>query len=756
MVEAETGVVLFACTEVEPREGQTLVVVGCSSEIGGWDVSRSIALHRVKNPAFPGVWMSFPMSHSVCSQVQFWFALVDSQIDGCHGCQTSSAVVSALSAASPTGDRSQDCRGCVWEPLGCGLREVEVVDGGFVLFGGGWGEGGTQVTPLTWADMVHAQQELEQHSLPYVPSELDTEKEQAEEGETKEWGTLEVVFLQKGQSEVRGERRGDEGSDQSFRFAPAAVMNGGGGEGADVFGGQIEKAVSGGMGEGDPVSNPSQRVRESQCVFQETPTEGDGVSAECEGLKHRCFSSLSVSISAPQSDRRVGGQAFVSERVSCVSPFLLSPEQQSPLQKSCLMSQSVPHPVRIHDTHIALHLDRLGGVSGERRLRRGTEYVEDVYSDGSNSVSGCKGPADTDLHSKIPPSLPLSFTLLPLLEHQQGEGHKTHGVALPLKRRRSEAALSEAEADKCDALPGFPVAGEGVVWKGKEGCLMREEKLRRLTVSVSNSARLSSESCVGRGGGEKSARSAEGREFVSTVAFALDARSVEERASVSTAGSRTIAETAEGRAFVGTAPSVTIARSAEGGAFVSMEGGEVSARSAEGRAFVSMEGGEVSARSAEGRASVSTAGGDVSARSAEGRASVGMAEDDVSARIVEGRTFVSTAGNAPGARSAGVEAFVSTAGNAPGVRSAEARASVSTAGNAPGALPRIVEGRTFVSTAGSVIGARSAGVQASVCTVEIATIARTVEVGAAVFSGMTAEAVMSASLSLLCLIDSFA
>uniref|UniRef100_A0A0G4F620 Uncharacterized protein n=1 Tax=Chromera velia CCMP2878 TaxID=1169474 RepID=A0A0G4F620_9ALVE len=515
--------------------------------------------------------MSFPLSHKACSQLQFQFALVDSQIDGCHGCQNSSAVTSALSAASPTDGRSQDCRGCVWgEPLGCGLREVEVVGGGFVLFGGRWGEGGTQVTPLTWEDMVSAQQELEQHSLPYVPSELDSEKEQeGEGGETKDWGTLEgapaeiesaplsvsalppglssssptfashdmtqrvqseadlsrptdrvtvtgkqtgggggilvvspasaagsschppasvsaAVFLQKGQSEVRGERRGDGGSDQSFRFAPAALMKGSGGKRADVFGGEIEETVSGGMGEGDPVSNPSQRVRESQCVLQETPTEGDGVSAVCEGLKRRRLSSLSVSISAPRLDRRVGGQAFVSERVSSVSPFLSLSPQQSSLQKSCLSSHTVPHPFRIHDTHITLDLDRVGGVSGERSLKRGTEYDEDVYSDRATLVGDRQDLVGAKLCSRSPRSPPQSLSSTHLLECQRGEGHRTQGVAVPLKRRRSEAALSEAEADECDVLSGFPVAGEGVTVRGEKGCVVREKKQRRLTVSVSD------------------------------------------------------------------------------------------------------------------------------------------------------------------------------------------------------------------------------------------------------------------------------
>uniref|UniRef100_A0A0G4I1K2 CBM20 domain-containing protein n=1 Tax=Chromera velia CCMP2878 TaxID=1169474 RepID=A0A0G4I1K2_9ALVE len=196
-MEAETGGgVLFACSGVEPRKGQTLVVVGSSSELGGWDASRGITLHRVKNPAFPGVWMSFPMRHSACSQVQFQFALVGphtntvalhssmwsgttlvdggSLIDG--GCENSSAVTSATSAAALTDGGGRDCCGCVCEPLGCELREVGVVDGGFVLFGGRWGEGETQVTPLALKDMVLAKQQLELDTLSSVSSESHIER----------------------------------------------------------------------------------------------------------------------------------------------------------------------------------------------------------------------------------------------------------------------------------------------------------------------------------------------------------------------------------------------------------------------------------------------------------------------------------------------------------------------------------------------------------------------------------------------------
>uniref|UniRef100_A0A0G4F9N6 CBM20 domain-containing protein n=1 Tax=Chromera velia CCMP2878 TaxID=1169474 RepID=A0A0G4F9N6_9ALVE len=188
MIEAETGVVLFACSGVEPREGQTLVVVGSSSELGGWDASRGITLHRVKNPAFPGVWMSFPMCHSACSEVRFQFALVGPVADTLQsmtsdngglvvdGVKTSSAVSSALSAA-PIDGRNQDCCGCVCEPLGCGPREVEVVGGGHALFGGRWGNGETRVTPLRLEDMVLAQQQLEQEYPASVSSELDSERD---------------------------------------------------------------------------------------------------------------------------------------------------------------------------------------------------------------------------------------------------------------------------------------------------------------------------------------------------------------------------------------------------------------------------------------------------------------------------------------------------------------------------------------------------------------------------------------------------
>uniref|UniRef100_A0A0G4FTR7 Uncharacterized protein n=1 Tax=Chromera velia CCMP2878 TaxID=1169474 RepID=A0A0G4FTR7_9ALVE len=208
MIEAETGCVRLACSGVEPREGQTLVVVGSSSELGRGDASHGVPLHRVKDPAFAGVWMSFPILHGARSNVRFQFALVGpgadtvgesssacggmALVDGgvlVDGGQNSSAFTSAVSLTAPTDGRSQDSCGCVWEPLGCGLREVEVVGGGFALFEGRWGDGETQVTPLRLEDMVLAQQHLEQDTFPSVSSEMNGEGDrQAEREEMSDGG----------------------------------------------------------------------------------------------------------------------------------------------------------------------------------------------------------------------------------------------------------------------------------------------------------------------------------------------------------------------------------------------------------------------------------------------------------------------------------------------------------------------------------------------------------------------------------------
>uniref|UniRef100_A0A0G4H2C3 CBM20 domain-containing protein n=1 Tax=Chromera velia CCMP2878 TaxID=1169474 RepID=A0A0G4H2C3_9ALVE len=418
-----------------------------------------------------------------------------------------------------------------------------------------------------------------------------------------------------------------------------------------------------------------------------------------------------------------------------------------------------------------------GGNSSLSESKKQEAYVkgekEDVDFDRSDSVSGNKGLAETECDRKIPRSLPLSSTHLPphdcrVTHHERGGGQRKQSVAVRLKRCRSESALSDVEADDCNDASGFrPPDSEGGPSRRREGGVVREEKQRRLTVCLSESAPLPSElrrkrgdlvgggkmalsktECQGgEGGGEVKrnrhgqilARSVEGRASASTAGNAEDARSAEGRAFVSTAGSAVAARSAEGvasvsmvafardarsvegRASVSTAGSVSGARNAEGVASVSTAGSALSAKSAEGRASVSTAVSARNARSAGGRASVSTAGSALAARSAEGVASVSMVAFARDARSAEGRASVSTAVSARNARSAGGRASVSTAVGAVSAKSVEGRAPVSTAVSARNA--RSVGGRAFVSMAGSAVSAKSAEERASVC---IENFARTV------------------------------
>uniref|UniRef100_A0A0G4HVB5 CBM20 domain-containing protein n=1 Tax=Chromera velia CCMP2878 TaxID=1169474 RepID=A0A0G4HVB5_9ALVE len=115
--------------------------------------------------------------------------------------------------------------------------------------------------------------------------------------------------------------------------------------------------------------------------------------------------------------------------------------------------------------------------------------------------------------SRILPSHLSSSIHLPshectLTQRQEEEGQQTRG--LPLKRRRSESAVSQVEADVCDGVSGCcshrrDVASQG---GGMDGDCLREEKQRRLSVSAtaSDSAPLFSKPERGRGGqdaGEK-------------------------------------------------------------------------------------------------------------------------------------------------------------------------------------------------------------------------------------------------------------
>uniref|UniRef100_A0A0G4FZK7 CBM20 domain-containing protein n=1 Tax=Chromera velia CCMP2878 TaxID=1169474 RepID=A0A0G4FZK7_9ALVE len=321
---------------------------------------------------------------------------------------------------------------------------------------------------------------------------------------------------------------------------------------------------------------------------------------------------------------------------------------------------------------------RGGGTNSLNESERQRVFVkkekeeEQVYFESADPVRACTGVSDTGSDNRILRPDPLTSTL-PLshdgTSHQpEGERQRTH---VPLKRRRSEAALTQGEAEECDEISGYPVET-----RGKGGGCLREEKQRRLSVSVSHCTALSSASCKERevpiaGGkvvvsqsdcreGEEgevkrnrhgkilclhgrvrySARSVGGRESASTVVFALGARSVEGGAFASTAEDAIDARSVEVGVSVNTVGSGTCARNVGGRASASTAGSELGARIVEVETSVSTVVNEVSARSAEDRAFVSTTVFEKIAKTVEGRAFVSTEDIDTTARSVQGRAFV--------------------------------------------------------------------------------------------------------------------
>uniref|UniRef100_A0A0G4HQU3 CBM20 domain-containing protein n=1 Tax=Chromera velia CCMP2878 TaxID=1169474 RepID=A0A0G4HQU3_9ALVE len=376
----------------------------------------------------------------------------------------------------------------------------------------------------------------------------------------------------------------------------------------------------------------------------------------------------------------------------------------------------------------------------------------------------------------------------PFLSTKVEKEERRHADTFAVKRLRSESDLGQIQADECDEVSGCPGERRGVASRESGGgsTFLREEKQRRLTVSLSDSAPLSSELCRGRGdliaGGKVVAvRSVEGRVFVSMAEFALTTRIVVGRAFLSTAETALSARNVVGRVFVSMVGSAADARSAEGRAFVSTVGSDKGARSAGGRAsvstvdstldarnvagrvFVSTAGSAFSAGNVAGRASVSTAAFALSARSAEegpsvctdgfaadarsaggrasvstvgsaftarnvaGRVFVSMVAGALNAKSAEGRAYASTVAGALNGKSAEGRAYVSTVGSALSAKSAEGRVYVSTVDGATGA--RIVVGRVFVSTVGSALGARNVAGRVFVSTTAFALVARIVAGG---------------------------
>uniref|UniRef100_A0A0G4I709 CBM20 domain-containing protein n=1 Tax=Chromera velia CCMP2878 TaxID=1169474 RepID=A0A0G4I709_9ALVE len=696
------GGVIFACSGVEPREGQTPVVVGSSSELGGWDVSRGITLHRVKNPAFPGVWMSFPMFHSASSQVQFLFALVGpsasfspvgglvTSADGeslVDGVQNSSAVPSALAAAAaaPTDGRGQDCCGFVWEPLGCGVREVGVVDGGLVLFSGRWGEGGTQVTPLTWEDMVLAQQQLEQDSLPSVSG---NEKEK-ERGETE--GSFEGI------------QKGEASGGESFGGPP---------EGDMMVAVPTAETVS------FPVSSVPSALSPSSPAFASSQRGGGNRGGQRRGFSQpvQCEAEFlarrsSLRASGRQGVGGGGGEVLLRE-IGVASVATDSARFEGLSVRGGRPETSVSVPVRkrgyetmegggrdgVSDQALRFApavLKRRGGVTGEEGGVSGGKVAESVHglTGGYDSVSvpsllvresesacrarlaedqsvsvGCEGPKRRRLSS---PSVLVS-------ESQSGRGGSHEGesagrgeegrdrnfqrAGLCLHGRRlthcrecgGAQGCQGGQWHKCTATSGTvrvdqqQVCGDG---SGRHIGMRRAEKGRSRGIDEETFS-------VRMDGFVVSARSVEVVAFVSTVDGARSARIAGGKVFVSTAGSGTTAKSVEGRVFVSTAVSVTEAKIAEGRVSVSMAVSVTDAKIAEGRVSVSMAGGALSARSVEGRVCVSTAVSVADAKSVEEVAFVSTVDGATITGTVGGKASVSTAGSARSARSAQGRAFV--------------------------------------------------------------------------------------------------
>uniref|UniRef100_A0A0G4FS90 Uncharacterized protein n=1 Tax=Chromera velia CCMP2878 TaxID=1169474 RepID=A0A0G4FS90_9ALVE len=390
--------------------------------------------------------------------------------------------------------------------------------------------------------------------------------------------------------------------------------------------------------------------------------------------------------------------------------------------------------------------ERDAGSHGVRESERGRMQPEedDMCSPRLNSSGVCSRPfvdaqtgsrkrpstnAQTD--NRVLPSHKPTSTHLPPHEcdrdRQKEEGGQ-RGQVISLKRRRSESALPHDDAAECNRTQVGDCAGGrgGYSLQGSDECVLREEKQRRLSVSVSDSAPLTSEGkAVAFKKFQDDYRGEEGEEGKGNRHAQILCFHGQVGAFVSTAAFAHIARSVEGRAFVVTVDSALSARIAEARASVSTAGSAHVARIAAGRAYVSTAAFGHVAKSAEVGASVSTAAFAHVAKSAEVGASVNTADNDTRARSVEGRGFVSTAGSALSAKSAGGRAFVSTVVFALTAKSAEVRASVSTADSALDA--RSVEGRSFVSTVDGALSVKSAEVRASVTTVDGAHVGKSAE-----------------------------
>uniref|UniRef100_A0A0K6S8W1 CBM20 domain-containing protein n=1 Tax=Chromera velia CCMP2878 TaxID=1169474 RepID=A0A0K6S8W1_9ALVE len=787
MVKAETGgVVLFACTGVEPREGQRLVVVGSSSELGGWDASQGAPLHRVKNPAFPGVWMSFPFCHRVCSDAQFQFALVGpgashsmTLSDGeslTGGGQNSSELASALllvaAAAAPTEGRSEDCCEYVWEPLGSGgSREMEVVDGGLVLFGGRWGERETQVTPLTWEDIVLAQQQLEQDSLPSDSSNLEAESEE-ERGQSIGGGNFG------GPSEgavmafhATTESDGASGSVsalprvKSAASSTFAVSKRGGGKGKEKgngMSGGVQSEAEFPVGRGrvsgqEPESGGGGKVTLREicaasvggaavaCASQDADTlMTSAASGECDGLsrggdivmgerreekksdQQLCFAPAAVKnrwgVRGEEADllggKGAGSVSGLTGRYDLVcGPRLLVGESQSIFREPQADGQ-------------ALRPSATCVTGGPKRRRL---FSPSVHLAVSESHPDSRGGEETSVSES-------SLSGRPLAMAPQGQLH-------PEKSRLSCNGLHQAHVCQGDNVCGSPekgqeerrlTGGEGktenrdcrVAKRGQcEGRQCGRDS-RGCTLTLREEGDEDLDRVCGEGsrsgiGGERAGRKREyGGEVKRDRHRNILCPHGRIRRVCKECGGRGICEHGRERN-----------KCKDYGGKSICEHGRQRYKCKECGAKGICEHGRIRPQCKQcGGASICEHGrqrrivGIV-----EGRISVSTVAFVVGAKIAEGRVFASTAGSEASVRSVGGRVSVSTVASVVSASSAEGRASVSTAGSA--VIAGIVEGRVFVSTVASVVSARSVGGMASA------------------FTGRTADTALIANWSLLFLLD---
>uniref|UniRef100_A0A0G4G6D5 CBM20 domain-containing protein n=1 Tax=Chromera velia CCMP2878 TaxID=1169474 RepID=A0A0G4G6D5_9ALVE len=358
--------------------------------------------------------------------------------------------------------------------------------------------------------------------------------------------------------------------------------------------------------------------------------------------------------------------------------------------------------------------------SSEGRKQTNSRIIKPANDSDSHDTSSIQSAVS---RATSPEQKVLQRPGFPSAKVEKEERRYADGSTFAVKRRRSESDLAQIEADECDEVSGCSGERRGVASRESGGgsTFLREEKQRRLTVSLSDSAPLSSKMCGGRGdpiaGGkavlsENDRRGGEGGEVKRDRHGKILCLHGRIRCTCKECGGKSICEHGRQR-YAHKYPSHhNLCTESEGDRahkcpslrtpctciaadhvhkysshhnLCSESEGDrahicpsLRARSAEEKEFVSTADSALDARNVAGRVFVSTVGSDTSARSAEGRAFVSTVAFALGAKIVVGKVFVSTAGSAFSAGNVAGRLFVSTAGTATFARSAEGGAFVFT------------------------------------------------------------------------------